>query len=154
MSTYTSLTWCLDSVFNVKALVGTFDQEEALVGAFSVIVKTDRSFAALFWRHTDEVNVPCGVRLLSQECELFGNNYHTLETLGTTALSVLHCLYCAVLRTYNLLLDTDPARCVGCRRPSARGPPGTWCALSRSGSARPAAPPPWSAGTCGSNRQH
>ena len=31
----------------MKALVGTFNQEEALVGAFSVIVKTDGSFAAL-----------------------------------------------------------------------------------------------------------
>ena len=29
-----------DSVLNVKALVGTFNQEKALVGAFSVIVKT------------------------------------------------------------------------------------------------------------------
>ena len=28
------------SVFNVKALVGAFNQEKALVGAFSVIVKT------------------------------------------------------------------------------------------------------------------
>ena len=28
------------SVLNVKALVGTFNQEKALVGAFSVIVKT------------------------------------------------------------------------------------------------------------------
>ena len=39
------------SVLNVKALVGTFNQEKALVGAFSVIVKpdceTDRSSAAL-----------------------------------------------------------------------------------------------------------
>ena len=31
----------------MKALVGTFNQEKALVGAFSVIVKTDGSFAAL-----------------------------------------------------------------------------------------------------------
>ena len=30
----------LNSVLNVKALVGTFNQEKALVGAFSVIVKT------------------------------------------------------------------------------------------------------------------
>ena len=29
------------SVLNVKALVGAFNQEKALVGAFSVIVKTD-----------------------------------------------------------------------------------------------------------------
>ena len=31
---------CLISVINVKALVGAFNQEKALVGAFSVIVKT------------------------------------------------------------------------------------------------------------------
>ena len=36
-----------DSVLNVKALVGTFNQKKALVGAFSVIVNTDGSFAAL-----------------------------------------------------------------------------------------------------------
>ena len=29
----------LNSVFNVKALVGAFNQEKALVGAFSVIVQ-------------------------------------------------------------------------------------------------------------------
>ena len=37
----------VNSVLNVKALVGAFNQEEALVGAFSVIVKTYGSFAAL-----------------------------------------------------------------------------------------------------------
>ena len=31
----------------MKVLVGTFNQEKALLGAFSVIVKTDGSFAAL-----------------------------------------------------------------------------------------------------------
>ena len=31
----------LNSVLNVKALVGAFNQEKALVGAFTVIVKTD-----------------------------------------------------------------------------------------------------------------
>ena len=31
----------------MKALVGAFNQEKALVGAFSVIVKTDGPFAAL-----------------------------------------------------------------------------------------------------------
>ena len=45
MSTYrgvnTRLAWCLNSVLNVKTLVGAFNQEKALVGAFSVIVKTD-----------------------------------------------------------------------------------------------------------------
>ena len=34
-------------VLNVKSLVGSFNQERALVGAFSVRVKTDGSFAAL-----------------------------------------------------------------------------------------------------------
>ena len=38
------LAWCLNSVLNVKALVGTFNQEKAPVGAFSVIVKSLRSF--------------------------------------------------------------------------------------------------------------
>ena len=31
----------------MKALIGAFNHEKALVGAFSVTVKTDRSFAAL-----------------------------------------------------------------------------------------------------------
>ena len=35
------LAWCLNSVLNVKALVGTFNQVKSLEGAFSVIVKTD-----------------------------------------------------------------------------------------------------------------
>ena len=31
------LAYCLNSILNVKALVGAFNQEEALVGALSVI---------------------------------------------------------------------------------------------------------------------
>ena len=38
------LALCLNSVLNVKALVGTFNQEKALVGAFSLIVKSLRTF--------------------------------------------------------------------------------------------------------------
>ena len=34
-------------VLNVKALVGTFNKDKALVEDFSVIVTTDGSFAAL-----------------------------------------------------------------------------------------------------------
>ena len=34
----------------MKALVDTFNQEKALVGAFSIIVETDGSFAALAMR--------------------------------------------------------------------------------------------------------
>ena len=36
------LVECLNSVLNVKALVGAFNQEKALVGAFSVIVQLRR----------------------------------------------------------------------------------------------------------------
>ena len=43
MSTYRGvnarLAWCLNSVINVKAVVAAFNQEKALVGAFSVIVQ-------------------------------------------------------------------------------------------------------------------
>ena len=46
-----SIVSCLNSVLNVKAVVAAFNQEKALVGAFSVIVKadceTDGSSAAL-----------------------------------------------------------------------------------------------------------
>ena len=35
------LAKCLNSVLNAKAVVAAFNQEKALVGAFSVIVKTD-----------------------------------------------------------------------------------------------------------------
>ena len=34
------VTWYLNSVFGVKALVGAINQEKALVGAFYMIVKT------------------------------------------------------------------------------------------------------------------
>ena len=51
MSTYRGvnafLALCLNSVLNVKALVGTFNQEKALVGAFFVIVKLMDRFTAL-----------------------------------------------------------------------------------------------------------
>ena len=54
------LALCLNTFLNKKALLGTFNQEKALVlvGAFSVIVKTDGSFAALIW--TEEVQLKCG----------------------------------------------------------------------------------------------
>ena len=36
----------------MKAVVAAFNQEKALVGAFSVIVKTDESFEALVATHS------------------------------------------------------------------------------------------------------
>ena len=41
------LALCLNSVLNVKVLVGAFNQERALVGAFSVIVKLSVIFGNL-----------------------------------------------------------------------------------------------------------
>ena len=38
------LAKCLNTVLKVKALVGALNQEKALVGAFSVIVKSSRTF--------------------------------------------------------------------------------------------------------------
>ena len=40
----TCLPQCLNSVLNAKGLVGTFNQEKALVGAFSVIVKSSQEY--------------------------------------------------------------------------------------------------------------
>ena len=48
------LAYCLNSVLNVKALVGAFNQKKALVGAFSVIVKTDRGTDGSFYRTSAE----------------------------------------------------------------------------------------------------
>ena len=50
MSDYRGLMPVKHSVLNVKVLVGSFNQEKALVGAFSMIVQpiaADGSFAAL-----------------------------------------------------------------------------------------------------------
>ena len=41
-STYRGLTKCLNSVLNVKALVGAFNQKKALVGVLSVIAQLRR----------------------------------------------------------------------------------------------------------------
>ena len=41
------LTQCLNSILNMKALVGAFNQEEALAGVFSVIMKSSRTFVCL-----------------------------------------------------------------------------------------------------------
>ena len=44
MSTYPGLTPVKHSVLNVKVLVDAFNQEKALVGTFSVIVESSRTF--------------------------------------------------------------------------------------------------------------
>ena len=63
LSSYHGLMPVKHSVLNVKALVGAFNQEKALVGASSVIVKTDSetdgSSAALHFRSTFETTLFC-----------------------------------------------------------------------------------------------
>ena len=49
---------CLNSVLNVKALVGAFNQEKALVGAFSVIVKTDCETDGSFYSTSQDQDQP------------------------------------------------------------------------------------------------
>ena len=60
-STY-GLTPAHHSVLNVKALVGAFNQEKALEGAVSVIMKTDESFVALKQNRLTEGCWLCGQR--------------------------------------------------------------------------------------------
>ena len=50
----------------MKVLVGTFNMEKALVGAFSVIVKTDGSFAALLPVITNSATVNMSERRRSR----------------------------------------------------------------------------------------
>ena len=47
----------LNSVLNVKALVGAFNQEKALVGAVSVIVKTDCGTDGSFYSTSADTGV-------------------------------------------------------------------------------------------------
>ena len=51
------LPWCLNSVSNMNALVGTFNQEKALVGAFSVIVKLQYPVFSTERRHKRSIGV-------------------------------------------------------------------------------------------------
>ena len=73
----------------MKALDSTFNQEKALVGAFSVIVKTDGSFAALL---PDDMFRTRSVELLGTESEprltraiTYQDILATLGWLGTGA---------------------------------------------------------------------
>ena len=49
-------------MFNVKALVGAFNQEKALVGAFSVIVKADCGTDGSFYSTSLRPPLPYSVR--------------------------------------------------------------------------------------------
>ena len=57
----------------MKALVGIFNKERALVGAFSVIVKIDRSLAALI---STLNGVRCRTYLLKISPVLGSSNHH------------------------------------------------------------------------------
>ena len=60
---------CLNSVLNVKALVGAFNQEKALEGDFSVIVKPMEHYTALI-RTTLACHTPDTVSPLQLWCVL------------------------------------------------------------------------------------
>ena len=61
MSTYrgvnTHLALCLNSVLNVKVLVGAFNQEEAQIGAFSMIVQLHQLIVYSTSYHSYIVNI-------------------------------------------------------------------------------------------------
>ena len=59
----------MPSVLNVNTLVGTFNQEKALEGAFSVIMKNDGSFAALVQAQTESPD-----SLIASQCLSFPNS--------------------------------------------------------------------------------
>ena len=67
------LALCLNSVLNVKALVGAFNQEKALVGAFSVIVQLHRLIVSQHYLDTGH-----GVPLLA--ARLMSNCYILLHS--------------------------------------------------------------------------
>ena len=59
----------VNSVLNVKVLVGTFNQEKALTGAFSLIVKLRRRFGAsssneTCWFPDAQLGIKCKMGLL------------------------------------------------------------------------------------------
>ena len=58
---YANQPLCLNSVLNVKALVAAFNQEKALVGAFSVIVRTNCETDGSFY---STKNISCVSRAL------------------------------------------------------------------------------------------
>ena len=80
---YANLTYrskCLNSVLNVTAVVAAFNQEKALVGAFSVIVQPvvepmDRFIALLLpYRDTDTISDGVGSALMNAENMIDGSS--------------------------------------------------------------------------------
>ena len=65
----------------MKELVGTFNQETALVGAFSVIVKTHGSFAALILAEHDTLHI--GETLLGPRIARLGSSHTATITRGS-----------------------------------------------------------------------
>ena len=75
----TRLAWCLNSVLNVKVLVAAFNQEKALVGAFSVILQ----FYRLIVYSTSKNNVRyllwCSPLVSAAELGLHHSQHFTLH---------------------------------------------------------------------------
>ena len=69
----TRLAKCLNSVLNVKALVAAFNQEKALVEAFSVIVHLR---LAPCFPELSRVQVPSSTHLRNSSTGIFWSNEH------------------------------------------------------------------------------
>ena len=62
------LALCLNSVLNVKAVVAAFNQEKALVKAFSVIVKTDCETDGSFYSTNENSRHCCPAEKTYLQC--------------------------------------------------------------------------------------
>ena len=76
----------------MKALVGAFNQEKALVGAFSVIVQPINRFAALFT--TNYSNLDGGIH-----SDKWGEGFIEISGLRTSILEGVEAVFCEHLET-------------------------------------------------------
>ena len=90
---------CLNSVLNVKALVGAFNQEKALEGAFSVIVQLH---LLIDLRHYQKVEM--------ESNEVKSNNYLNIPIISRTA-PVIDAPVSPAWPAHNILLAPTYSEC-------------------------------------------
>ena len=124
------LAWCLNSVLNVKAVVAAFNQEKALVGAFSVItnLRIDLRLNLYWWlqerlplsppprirvqvwrRRIISPATSPAVQFQSQHLTMFGYCYYLQPTSRprhseAVALVAAQCCCCSLPRLYCLFV--------------------------------------------------
>ena len=62
-----------------STILGAFNQETALVGAFSVIVKTDGSFAALFKMFKSSAVRTISQQAAGSQCQFMAARHDTIQ---------------------------------------------------------------------------